>query len=76
VIVQQFDPTPKSSGEEVFAWLQGGGDMGELIRHTDWAQTCLGPAAHWSPALRMIVKFLLANRLPQLLWWGSEFCSV
>jgi signal transduction histidine kinase/CheY-like chemotaxis protein len=24
----------------------------------------------------MIVKFILANRFPQLLWWGPEFCSV
>jgi signal transduction histidine kinase/DNA-binding response OmpR family regulator len=76
VIFEQFDPSTKSSGEEVFGWLQGGGEMGELIRHTDWAQTRLGPAVNWSPALRMIVKFLLANRFPQLLWWGSEFCSV
>mgnify|MGYP001162074420 CR=1 FL=1 len=50
--------------------------MGELIRKTDWARTPLGPTTSWSPALRMIVKFLLANRFPQLLWWGSEFCSV
>ncbi len=75
VIFKQVDPSTQGSGE-VFAWLQGGGEMGELIRNTDWAQTPLGPAANWSPALRMIVKFLLANRFPQLLWWGSEFCSV
>jgi hypothetical protein len=48
VIFKQFDPSTKSSGEEVFAWLQGGGEMGELIRNTDWAQTRLGPAANWS----------------------------
>jgi len=75
-ISKPSDPSPKSSGEEVFAWLQGAGEMGELIRNTDWAQTRLGRAANWSPALRMIVKFLLANRFPQLLWWGPEFCSV
>lgn len=46
VIVKQVDPSTKSSGEEVFAWLQGGGEMGELIRTTDWAQTRLGPAAN------------------------------
>jgi hypothetical protein len=50
--------------------------MGELIRKTDWARTPLGPVTSWSPALRMIVKFLLANRFPQLLWWGTEFCSI
>jgi signal transduction histidine kinase len=71
-----LDPSKKISGEPVFAWLQRGGEMGELIRNTDWAKTRLGPAANWSPALRMIVKFLLANRFPQLLWWGPEFCSI
>ena len=76
VISGQFDPSTTISSEEALAWLQGGGEMGALIRNTDWAQTPLGPAAHWSPALRMIVKFLLANRFPQLLWWGSEFCSI
>ena len=63
-------------GEGLSAWLRRGGEMGELIRSKDWAQTRLGPAANWSPALRMIVKFLLANRFPQLLWWGPEFCSI
>ena len=76
VASKQFQPSKKRAGEGVFAWLQGGGEMGELIRNADWAQTHLGPAANWSPALRMIVKFLLANRFPQLLWWGPEFCSV
>jgi signal transduction histidine kinase len=76
VTSKKFDPPTNSSSEEVLVWLQGGGEMGELIRKTDWAKTRLGPAATWSPALRMIVKFLLANRFPQLLWWGPEFCSV
>ena len=70
------DPATKSPGEEEFAWLQGGGKMGELIRDTDWTRTPLGAAPSWSPALRMIVRFLLANRFPQLLWWGPEFCSI
>jgi PAS domain S-box-containing protein len=57
-------------------WLSGGGDVGELMRRQDWSQTPLGPIRSWSPALRMMVKFLLANRFPQLLWWGPEFCSL
>ena len=70
------DPLSGGDSEEVSAWLQGGGEMGKLIRATDWTQTPLGPSTSWSPALRMIVRFLLANRFPQLLWWGPEFCSV
>jgi PAS domain S-box-containing protein len=56
--------------------LIGGGETGALMRAKDWSQTPLGPTKCWSPALRMIVNFLLANRFPQLLWWGREFCSI
>jgi PAS domain S-box-containing protein len=56
--------------------LIGEGETGALMRVKDWSQTPLGPATSWSPALRMIVNFLLANRFPQLLWWGPEFCSI
>jgi PAS domain S-box-containing protein len=54
----------------------GGGEMAALMRARDWSQTPLGPTASWPPALRMSVNFLLANRFPQLLWWGPEFCSI
>jgi len=46
------------------------------MEQTDWAATLLGPVGSWSPALRMMVRFLLANRFPQLLWWGPQFCSL
>jgi PAS domain S-box-containing protein len=70
------DLSMRPAREEVSTWLPGGGEMRELIRQTDWARTPLGETTSWSPALRMIVKFLLANRFPQLLWWGPEFCSI
>jgi PAS domain S-box-containing protein len=57
-------------------FLAGGGEMGELIRAHDWAQTAIGAVESWSPALRMQVSFLLANRFPMLLWWGPTFCSI
>ncbi len=63
----QVDP------QELFA---GGGEMGALMRRTDWAATRLGPLDRWSPALRMMVKILLANRFPMLLWWGPDFCQL
>ena len=53
----------------------GGGEMGALMQGTDWAATRLGPVGTWSPALRMMVRFLLANRFPLLLWWGPDFCQ-
>lgn len=64
------------SGTGSLAWLNVAGEMGELMRATDWRKTPLGAPETWSPALRMMVKFLLANRFPQLLWWGPEHCCL
>ena len=51
-------------------------DCGRIARNVDWAATALGPPQTWSPALRMMMKFTLANRFPQMLWWGPEYvCS-
>lgn len=58
--------------QDLFA---GGGEMGALMQDVDWAATRIGPVEAWSPALRMMVRFLLANRFPLLLWWGADFCQ-
>jgi PAS domain S-box-containing protein len=55
------------------AFLTGGGEMGERIRAFDWARTPLGPADSWSPALRTMLRILLANRFPHILWWGPHY---
>jgi PAS domain S-box-containing protein len=57
-------------------WLAGGGEMGERIRAFDWSKTAIGSAETWSPTLRMMVRFLLANRFPLLLWWGPQYVSI
>ncbi len=56
--------------------LVGGGEMGGLIRSFDWSKTPIGPVEQWSPTLRMMVSFLLANRFPLLLWWGPHYISI
>ena len=67
---------PSDVNNPAVAWLAGGGEMGALMRAFDWSTTPLGPVETWSPALRMMVGFLLANRFPLLLWWGPEFVSI
>lgn len=64
------------SGERAFDFLAGGGEMGALIRATDWSKTALGPIEGWPQSLRMMVSLLLANRFPLLLWWGSDYVSI
>ncbi len=68
--MENFEP---KTVESLFA---NGGEMGRIMRDTEWSKTRLGEPARWSPALRMMTKFLLANRFPQLLWWGPQFCSI
>src|SRR5215469_7051608 len=78
-----IDPAPplalSANGSELHAvpaFLSGGGETGALIRAMDWSATPLGPVESWSPTLRMMTRFLLANRFPLLLWWGPQFCSL
>jgi PAS domain S-box-containing protein len=52
------------------------GEMQDRIRSFDWSRTPIGPFESWSPALRTTVRNLLANRFPQLLWWGPDYISI
>jgi PAS domain S-box-containing protein len=67
----QFE-TVVSFPEDCFV---GGGQMGELMRSLDWSKTSIGAVETWSPALRMMVRVLLINRFPMILWWGSGYCQ-
>ena len=50
--------------------------MGALMRSIDWSRTRIASVESWSPVLRMMVRFLPADRFPMLLWWGPEFCPL
>jgi PAS domain S-box-containing protein len=54
------------------AFLQGGGEMGALIRHFDWASTPVGAPEQWPQSLRTTVSNLLRSKFPMFLWWGDE----
>ena len=46
------------------------------MRSIDWSRTPLGPVEQWSQTLRMMVRLLLVNRFPMLLWWGPEYVQL
>ena len=69
------DPS-RDAGDVAARESLAGGEMESMIASFDWSQTPLGPAESWSPALRMMVPVLLANRFPLLLWWGPEYISI
>ena len=52
--------------------LSEGGEMGALMRSTDWSKTLLGPVAGWPASLRTSISICLNSRFPILLLWGPE----
>lgn len=54
------------------SFLQGGGDLGALMRSKDWSATPLGPPESWSQSVRAAVSICLNSRFPILLWIGPE----
>jgi hypothetical protein len=53
-------------------FLQGGGEMGALIRRFDWTRTALGPVESWNGSLKTMVGVILHSDFPMFLWWGDE----
>jgi len=72
-ILGESHPSSNGSNSASAAWLKGGGEMANLIRAKNWAETPIGSFEKWSPTLRMMMNFLLANRFPALLWWGPQY---
>jgi signal transduction histidine kinase/response regulator of citrate/malate metabolism len=64
--------TPVSSDD----CLEGGGEMGALMRALDWSTTPLGPVASWPQSLRTAVSIMLASKFPMLVLWGENYIQL
>ncbi|MBV8398625.1 MAG: response regulator [Acetobacteraceae bacterium] len=53
-------------------FIQGGGELGALMRAKDWSATPLGPVGMWSRAVKTAVSLCLNSRFPIVLWLGPE----
>jgi hypothetical protein len=53
--------------------LAGGGEMGALMRSTDWSQTAFGPVAAWPQSLRTAISIMLESRFAMVVAWGPQF---
>ncbi|MGZ3839830.1 MAG: ATP-binding protein [Flavisolibacter sp.] len=58
--------------ESFYPFLQGGGEMGQLTRCFDWANTVVGSPDQWPQSLRTTVSNLLRSKFPMFLWWGPD----
>jgi hypothetical protein len=50
----------------------GNGEMAQLTRDFDWANSPLGPVEQWPVSLRTAVGIVLNSRFPMLMWWGND----
>jgi two-component system sensor histidine kinase VicK len=57
-------------------FLQGGGEMGKMIRLTDWASTSLGLAETWPVELKNMVSMMLTTTFPVLICWGPDYIQL
>ena len=60
----QPSPTPR--------FLDGGGEMGALIRAHDWSGTALGPPDAWHESLRSTLGLCLDSAFPIAIYWGRD----
>jgi signal transduction histidine kinase len=56
-----------------YPFLQGGGEMGSLIRSIDWSAGDLKDPGQWPTGLKHCISMMLANPLPVLICWGDDY---
>ena len=54
------------------SFLDGGGQMGDLIYQFDWAVTSIGPLSDWPQSLKTAVDIMLNSNHPMWIGWGRE----
>ena len=62
----------KVNDDDFPLFLRGSGEMKELIRHYNWANTPLGPPQYWHPVLKSTLSTMLQCPFPMFLFWGEE----
>ncbi|MFP2904437.1 ATP-binding protein [Pyxidicoccus sp. 3LFB2] len=65
-------PAPLARMDTEARFIQGGGEMGALMRAFDWSQHSLGPLERWPQSLRTSVSTMLRSPYPIILFWGPE----
>jgi PAS domain S-box-containing protein len=65
-------PTSALAPGDDLSCLSGGGQMGELIRSTDWSQTPLGPIQAWPQSLKTAAGIMLGAGTPISIGWGPD----
>jgi PAS domain S-box-containing protein len=67
---------PKSAPFASVDLFAGGGELGALMRTTDWSKTALGPVETWPQNLKTCVRIVLTSRQPMFVWWGDQLINL
>jgi len=67
-------PSEQYSGKLNF--LQGGGEMGSLMRDKDWNHSALGNPENWSIQLKQITATILNSPSPMLICWSKKYIQL
>ena len=65
-----------TSPDQAVSFLQGGGELGALIRAKDWSATQLGPIETWPQSLKTTLGILLNSRYPMFVFWGPHLIKI
>ena len=68
----------RSASHKTADFLDGGGEMGALMRSHDWAATPLGVPDRWPQSLKTVIRILLTSRYAMWMAWGEDltfFCN-
>jgi PAS domain S-box-containing protein len=57
-------------------FLNGGGEMGKLVRAKNWSETPLGNPDLWPLSLRTIASVVLNNPFGMAIAWGKEYIQI
>ncbi len=55
-----------------YPFLQGGGEMGALIRSYHWSDSPLGEPGSWPQSLKTAISIILHSKFPMFLFWGPD----
>ncbi|WP_121810664.1 PAS domain-containing sensor histidine kinase [Mucilaginibacter kameinonensis] len=58
--------------QDSLKFLEGGGEMGALIRAHDWSGTSIGTPDQWPVSLRTTIGIVLNSRFPMFMYWGPD----
>jgi len=56
--------------------ISGGGQIGDLLRSSDWSNTSLGPMSDWPKSLCTAINICLNAQFPMLVCWGKDLTNI